>query len=355
MIFTRQRILFVVIAICMSFSCGVFADDRTADEILAELDSIKMPTYERSKRSDREFMAKIRVEIRALNIKKSKLAGELFRVDPDHERLGKLMPLRWTFLKNDPENSATITDEMQKIIARAPDAELVKRARFEYASKKLYDNRKGKEKNIEAVSKAVESFISHHPEDLRNFNLLMTLAIAYAFGSKEQLALYNRIKKSYPDKSKFIDTKIKQIKSIGKPFELEFQDAITGTKISVKDLKGQVVVLDFWATWCGPCVAEMPKMKKLYAKYHDEGVQFIGISLDKSEDEGGLDALKKYVSEKEIPWPQYYLRKDGDIGFSNSWGISGIPALFIIDKKGNLKSVQARYKLEKLIPELLDE
>ena len=123
----------------------------------------------------------------------------------------------------------------------------------------------------------------------------------------------------------------------------------------MKDLKGQVVVLDFWATWCGPCVREMPKMKKLYAKYHDEGVQFIGISLDKSEDEGGLDALKKYVSEKEILWPQYYLRKDGDIEFSNSWGISGIPALFIIDKKGNLKSVQARYKLEKLIPELLDE
>lgn len=352
---TRQRILFVVIAICMSFSCGAFADDRTVDEILAEIDSIKLPTYERSKRSDRKFMAKIRVEIRALNLKRANLVGELFRVDPDHERLGKLMPLRWTFLKNDPENSATITDEMQEIFTSAPDTELAKRARFEYASKKLYDNRKGREKNIEAVSKAVESFVSHHPEDSRNYTLLKNLAGAYEFGAKEQLAIYERIKTDYPDNSKYMDGKIKQIKSIGKPFELEFQDAITGTKISMKDLKGQVVVLDFWATWCRPCVAEMPKMKKLYAKYHDEGVQFIGISLDKSEDQGGLEALKKYVSEKEISWPQYYLRKDGDIKFSNSWGISGIPSLFIIDKKGNLRSTQARGKLEKLIPEFLAE
>ncbi len=355
MIFTRQRILIAVIALCMSFSCGAFVDDRTVDEILSEIDSIKLPTYDRSKRSDKEFMAKIRVEIRALNLKKANLIGELYRVAPDHEQLGKLMPLRWTYLKTDFEQSATITDEMQEIFTSAPDTELAKRARFEYASKKLYDNRKGKEKNIEAVSKAVESFISHHPEDLRNFNLLMTLAIAYGAGSKEQLALYNRIKKSYPDKSKYIDTKIKQIKSIGKPFELEFQDAITGTKISMKDLKGQVVVLDFWATWCRPCVAEMPKMKKLYAKYHDEGVQFIGISLDKAEDKGGLEALKKYVSEKEIPWPQYYQGNHWSSEFSTSWGINSIPTLFIIDKKGNLKSVQAHGKLEKLIPQLLAE
>lgn len=352
---TRQRILFVVIAICMSFSCTALADDRTVDEILAELDSIKMPTYERSKRSDREFMAKIRVEIRALNLKKSKLIGELYRVDPDHEQLGKLMPLRWTYLKFDLEQSATITDEMQEIFTSAPDTELAKRARFEYASKKLYDNSKGREKNIEAVSKAVESFVSHHPEDSRNYTLLKNLAGAYEFGAKEQLAIYERIKTDYPDNSKYMDGKIKQIKSIGKPFELKFQDAITGTKISMKDLKGQVVVIDYWATWCGPCVREMPHMKELYAKYHDEGVQFIGISLDRTEDKGGLEALKKYVNEKEIPWPQYYQGNYWSSEFSTSWGINLIPALFIIDKNGNLKSVQARGKLEKLIPELLAE
>lgn len=355
MIITRQRILFAVIALSISFTSGAVADDRTADEVLAELESLKMPAYDREKRSDEAYRDKMKAEYLALNIKKAKLIGELFRVAPDHEQLGKLMPLRWSYLQKEPEQAAAITDEMQWIITSTTDTELAKDARYAYATKKLYDANNGAETNFEAASKAIDSFISLYPEDNHNFDMLKNLAGAYEFGAMEQLALYNRIKKDYPDKSKYMDGKIKQIKSIGKPFELKFQDAITGTQINMKDLKGQVVIFDFWATWCPPCVAEMPKMKELYSKYHDEGVQFIGISLDKAEYKGGLEALKKYVSEKEIPWPQYYQGNYWTSDFSMSWGISGIPALFIIDKKGNLRSTLARGKLEELIPELLAE
>ena len=220
---TRQRILFAVIALCMSFSCGAFADDRTAEEVLAEIDSIKLPTYDKSKRSDKEFMDKIRAENLALNIRKAKLIGELYKVASDHEQLVKLMPFRWRYLYNDIELSETINGEMQVIIATASDTELVKATRFAFANVKLYEGKNGREKNYEAASKAINSFISHNPEDARNLGLLKKLAGAYEFGTKEQLATYIRIKKDYPDKSKYIDGKIKQIKSIGKPFELEFK------------------------------------------------------------------------------------------------------------------------------------
>ena len=118
-------------------------------------------------------------------------------------------------------------------------------------------------------------------------------------------------------------------------------------------LKGKVVVIDFWATWCGPCIQEMPTMKKLYAEYHDKGVEFVGVSLDSPKEEGGLDELKAYVAKNEVPWPQYYQGNGWDSEFSKSWGINSIPALFVVDADGNLFSINGRGKLEEMLPALL--
>ena len=95
-------------------------------------------------------------------------------------------------------------------------------------------------------------------------------------------------------------------------------------------------------------------MKHLYAQYKDKGVEFIGVSLDNPEDKGGLTALKKYVSENDIAWPQYHQNgKGGDKNFSSGWGVRSIPTIFVIDADGKLASTDARGKLETLIPELL--
>ena len=123
--------------------------------------------------------------------------------------------------------------------------------------------------------------------------------------------------------------------------------------MSIKALKGKVVVIDFWATWCGPCIAEMPKMKELYAKYKDKGVEFIGVSLDQPKEKGGLDKLKEYVKKNDIQWPQYYQGNFWQSAFSSSWGINSIPTMFIVDAEGKLASVHARGRLDELIPDLL--
>ena len=96
-------------------------------------------------------------------------------------------------------------------------------------------------------------------------------------------------------------------------------------------------------------------MKELYAKYKDKGVEFIGVSLDQPKEEGGLDKLKKFVAEEKIAWPQYYQGKGWDSEFSVSWGINSIPCVFVVDTEGKLASVEARGKLEAMIPELLEE
>ena len=204
-----------------------------------------------------------------------------------------------------------------------------------------------------ATLKAADAFTKLAPKDERGAEILQ--AIARRIEETKQLALYQRIVKDYPgsEVALMIQGTLRRNESIGKPFELEFTDAIKGTEISMKTLKGKVLVIDFWATWCPPCVAEMPNMKKLYAQYKDQGVEFIGISLDDPKDEGGLDALKKYVAANEINWPQYYQGKGWKSEFSTSWGISSLPAVFAVDADGKLASADALGKLEKLIPELL--
>jgi thiol-disulfide isomerase/thioredoxin len=168
---------------------------------------------------------------------------------------------------------------------------------------------------------------------------------------KEMMEAYARAAAAVAKGQGGLQGSAKRPEDIGKPFELTFTDAISGNEVSVqKDLKGKIVVVDFWATWCPPCVRAMPEMKKLYTRYKSKGVEFIGVSLDVPEAEGGLAALKEFVSKNKIEWPQYH---QGSGGLSKRWGITMIPTVFVIGADGKIASTDGRFTIEKLIPELI--
>lgn len=326
-------------------------DARTPETIIAEFDAVKAPRFT-GKRGADDYQEKLQEYYAARAVMAETQAAlilELYETSPDHERISKLMPQRWSLIGRAPGGSETVLEETSKIM-KSGKGELAVTACFTYASTI------GSTTNYsqEEFEPALAAFIKMAPDDDRPAQLLMSAARGMK-DADQQLATYKRVLKDYPDSkyTKYTGGKIKQVDQLGKPFKLEFSEATSGETISIKELRGKVVVIDFWATWCGPCIAEMPHMKKLYAAYKEKGVEFIGVSLDQPEDKGGLDKLRKYCVDNDIDWPQYYQGNYWSSEYSVSWGINSIPAMFVIDQKGNLKSVNARGKLVEMLPEML--
>lgn len=99
--------------------------------------------------------------------------------------------------------------------------------------------------------------------------------------------------------------------------------------IQLSDFKGKVIILDFWATWCPPCTAELPHFKALYAEYYDQGLEIVGVALDK----GGAAVLKPFVQKNEIPYPILIGNNKVTAAYG---GIRGIPTTFVIDRQGRI-------------------
>ena len=124
---------------------------------------------------------------------------------------------------------------------------------------------------------------------------------------------------------------------------------LDGNPISLEQYRGKVVLLDFWAVWCGPCIAEMPNVKAVYNSYKAEGFDIIGISLDTDE-----DRLRDYLKENDIPWRQVFSGEGWKSPVSQQYGIRAIPAPWLIDKDGTLITHQARGDaLERLVADAL--
>lgn len=160
--------------------------------------------------------------------------------------------------------------------------------------------------------------------------------------------LTDRVKQSAPGielKKKIDEMGTVSVGGIAPNFKAMTPD---GKEFSLYDLRGHVVLLDFWASWCGPCMAEMPNVKEIYKKYHDKGLEILGVSLD-SKKELWVNAIEK----NELTWYHVSTLNKFDCPIAGLFRVTGIPRMYILDKDGkiiaqDLRGEELAKKMEEL-------
>jgi thiol-disulfide isomerase/thioredoxin len=131
-----------------------------------------------------------------------------------------------------------------------------------------------------------------------------------------------------------------RLESLGQEISIE-ATRLDGQPLDWASYRGKIVLLDYWATWCGPCIAEIPNIRHLYDVYRERGFDVIGVSVDTDKEE-----LQSFVEKNEIPWAVTYYAGEDSPGMAQplavQFGVSTIPVALLVDQEGRLIALEAR-------------
>jgi peroxiredoxin len=233
------------------------------------------------------------------------------------------------------QDASTAASELKALVTKVQD--------------KLRDGKKT-DAELAPELKAFDELIAKHKDEKTDDTAQIVLMKAMLYlqildNTDKGLELVQQLKQDYPDTKpgKSADAIVANLKQqeAGKKIQRSLVEGATfpdfdekdlvGKSLSVGNYKGKVVLIDFWATWCGPCVGELPNVVKTYEKNHDKGFEIIGVSLDQDE-----QRLRNFTKEKQMTWQQFFDGKGWGNKLAQKYGIQSIPATFLLNSEGKI-------------------
>ncbi|MDB6038413.1 MAG: resA 1 [Verrucomicrobiales bacterium] len=232
--------------------------------------------------------------------------------------------------------------------ADANDAKFIDRVRA--VQKAAMDRHtEGMEVMMAQFESGVRDLMKEFPDRSEVYDLLYSVA-ANSPAEKTRALVKEIASSKASDRTKdAASALLKKMDLLGHPLDLKFT-ALDGREVDLGKMVGKVVLVDFWATWCGPCIGELPHVKEAYSNLHDKGFEIVSISFDQSKEK-----LESFIKKEKMEWPQYF---DGE-GWGNKigkvYGINAIPSMWLVDKKGKVRDLNARDDLAGKVERMLAE